>query len=101
MQEIILCAAIWFDDGKFYHHQPVNVKTGVVFCGHRHGCIFAQVGGTVGERQNLGIFEKEQGFLTNLNRFVDRQEAWDIAKKANQIIGVSGGEGTLYSEDLY
>ncbi len=48
-----------------------------------------------------GIYEKEQGFLTNLNRFVDRKEAWSIADKAGQIKQQSGGHGTLYSEDLY
>ena len=30
-------------------------------------------------------FEKEQGFLTNLNRFVDREEAAKITYKAGQI----------------
>jgi len=42
-----------------------------------------------------------EGFLTSKNRFVDRKEAWNIAKEVNQIIKVSGGEGTLYSEDLW
>lgn len=100
-KEYILCSAIWFDDGNKYLFQPINIKSGLVFCGHRHGCIFQQIGGSVAERQKLFIFEKEQGFLTNTNRFVDRKEGWSIAKNADQIIAVSGGEGTLYSEDLY
>lgn len=77
---------------------PFNVEQGLVLCGWRHGCIFPQIGGLVGERQNLGIFEKEQGFLTNTNRFVDRYEGAQIAWKAGQ----TKEELTrLFSEDLY
>ena len=100
--ERILCAAIWFDDGKEYAHQPKNISTGIVLCGWRHGCIFPQIGGLVKERQELGIHEKEQGFLTSLNRFVDRKKAFKIALKENQIIDLNNTRGNrLYSEDLY
>lgn len=102
MKEYILCAAIHFDDGKEYHHQPKNIKSGLVFCGHRHGCIFAQIGGTVGERQELGIYEKSQGFLTNMNRYVKREEALTIALANNQVLDLSDVRGDrLHSEDLY
>jgi hypothetical protein len=97
-KEYILCAAIWFDDGKEYRSQPNNITTGLVLCGWRHGCIFPQIGGLVAERQKLGIFEKEQGFLTNLNRFVGRKEAGEIAFAAGQTEELML---TLYSEDLY
>lgn len=97
-KEYILCAAIWFDDGKKYAHQPFNVTHGLVLCGWRHGCIFPQIGGLVSERQKLGIFEKEQGFLTNLNRFVDREEGAEIAFAADQ---TKEKLRTLFSEDLY
>ena len=58
------------------------------------------------ERKYLNIHEKEQGFLTNLNRFVDRKEAYQIAKNANQLapwVNITGdSENTkLFSEDLY
>jgi hypothetical protein len=96
--ERILCSAIWFDDGKEYHFQPKNIKSGIVFCGFRHSCIFQQIGGTVKERQEIGIHEKEQGFLTNKNRFVDREEAARIALEANQI---KQPLQRLFSEDLY
>lgn len=46
--------------------------------------------------------EKQQGFLTNFCRFVDRKEAFEIAKANNQIrfdIGYNPTE--LYSEMLY
>lgn len=98
MIEKILCAAIWFDDGKKYNLQPYNITTGLILCGWRHGCIFPQIGGLVKERQELGIYEKEQGFLTNLNRFVDRKEGGEIAFKANQTKTL---KETLFSEDLY
>lgn len=98
MEEYILCAAIWFDDGKEYRLQPQNITSGLVLCGWRHGCIFPQIGGLVKERQELGIFEKEQGFLTNKNRFVGREEAGKIAYKAGQ---TSELKKYLFSEDLY
>jgi hypothetical protein len=97
-KEYILCAAIWFDDGKKYNLQPYNIESGLVLCGWRHGCIFPQIGGLVKERQELGIFEKEQGFLTNLNRFVDRVEGGKIAFESGQTEEL---KTYLYSEDLY
>ena len=96
--EYILCAAIWFDDGKEYRLQPYNVTSGIVFCGWRHGCIFAQIGGTVSDRHELGIFEKEQGFLTSHNRFVGRKEAAEIAFREGQVDKLLP---RLFSEDLY
>lgn len=96
--EYLLCAAIHFDDGKKYNHQPFNIESGLVLCGWRHGCIFPQIGGLVKERQELGIFEKEQGFLTNKNRFVGRKEAGQIAFAAGQTKKLIS---FLYSEDLY
>lgn len=96
--EYILCSAIWFDDGNVYTCQPINIHIGIVLCGHRHYNIFAQIGGLVKERKDLGIYEKEQGFLTNLNRFVDREEGAKIAFRAKQI---ENETNRLYSEDLY
>lgn len=101
-KEYILCAAIWFDDGKKHVHQPKNVETGLVLCGWRHHCIFPQTGGVLhemplqSERVKEGIKET-QGFLTNLNRFVDRDEAGRIAYAACQV----GYVKQLFSEDLY
>lgn len=47
---------------------------------------------------NYVKFEKEQGFLTNLNRFVNRKEGAEIAYKAGQTKTLLT---RLYSEDLY
>lgn len=98
MSEYILCAAIWFDDEKEHVHQPKNIKTGLVLCGHRHHCIFPQTQKSVAQRQKDGIKQEIQGFLTNTNRFVDRTEAGKIAFDAKQ---TKKHCSTLYSEDLY
>ena len=49
---------------------------------------------------------KDQGFLTSENRFVDRKEAWKIAKKEGQIYfgyeaSNNGENSELISENLY
>ena len=108
MKEYILCSAVWYKEFPHIKNTevpinsflPKNLIEGVVFCGFRHGqCIYSKCAVT-------GLIDAEsgehiQGFLTSKNRFVGRQEAWNIAKQADQIIKVSGGEGTLYSEDLW
>jgi len=101
LQELILCASIHFDDGKVYANQPKNIETGIVLSGHRHGCIFPQL--RFGHREDitegeLGIIDIVQGFLTNKNRFVTREEAEEIAFNEGQI---KEKKGRLYSEDLY
>ena len=83
--EHILAAAIHFDDGKEYDFQPKNIKTGIVLCGYMHASIFPQIGGLVEERQNLGIYEKAQGFITSENRFLNRKEAAKLALITGQI----------------
>lgn len=49
------------------------------------------------------LLDYEQGFLTNKGRFVNRNEAMEIAKEQNQIIRLSGSPNSdiLFSEDLY
>ena len=107
-KEYILCAAVWYKE--FPHiknngvpldrYLPKNCESGAVFTGIRHGqCIYLK--SVITGLRDAESGEHVQGFLTNLNRFVDRQEGWDIAKNADQIVMVTGGEGTLYSEDLY
>ena len=107
MKEIILCAAVWYkemiikkEEVPLDRYLPENCDKGIVFLGHRHGqCIYSKYAITGLRDSESG--ENIQGFLTNLNRFVDRKEGWIIAKEAEQIIRVSGTEGTLYSEDLW
>ena len=98
MKEYILCSSVWFDDGKKHNYQPKNINIGFVMCGYRHNSIFAQFGMTVKERKDIGIYTREQGFLTNLNRFVNRMEAAKISYLSGQ---VDKPLKELYSEDLY
>ena len=44
----------------------------------------------------------EQGFVDQFGVFMTREEAWEVATAANQIIRRCGSdEGCLYSENLY
>lgn len=103
--ERILCAAIWYKDLPTQTFLANNQDKGLIVLGHRHGQCIDVVKSLAGLRTvQFGpdsVGETVQGFLTSTNRFVDREEGWLIAEKANQIIQQSGGHGTLYSEDLY
>jgi len=106
--ETIICAAIWYKDLPrtidARGFQPINTATGIVVCGYRHGNCIATVKELSGLRSVKlapdGVGEMVQGFLTNMNRFVDRQEGMIIAKAANQLIN-NDHTDTLFSEDLY
>jgi hypothetical protein len=105
-EEYIICSAVWFDDGEIHSHQPINIDIGIVYMGHRHCNCFASVGGLVKERQDAGIYERQQGFLTSHNRFVSREEAAVIALKQDQFASDEEREevkitGYLYSENIY
>lgn len=105
-KEYILCAAIWYKeiplkkvlDGVL----PKNCNSGLVVLGHRHGQCMWTMGSLTGlrsvENGEDSVGKYIQGFLTNTNRFVDREEAAKIAFEAKQI---EEPKQTLYSEDLY
>lgn len=105
--EYILCSAIWYKDLQLIktfkqNVLPINCDTGLVFCGYRHAhCMYSMCSVTGKRSVTTEVGRYIQGFLTSENRFVDRKEAWIIAKRENQIKKQSGGYGTLYSEDLY
>lgn len=104
--EYILCAAIWYKELPTQVHLPKNITKGLVVCGHRHGHCIDTVKTLAGLRTVKispdGVGETEQGFLTNTNRFVDREEAFLIAQKAEQLNNRERGSSkTLFSEDLY
>ena len=100
MKEYILCAAIHFDDGQEHTCQPSNIKTGYVVTGRRHFNVFNTCDRLMGNTSYLKI-EKEQGFITNLDRFVDRVEGREIALAANQVKDIKSLRNKLFSEDLY
>lgn len=96
--ERILCAAIWYQDGKTYDAQPKNIKSGYVVCGHRHSNVIITHYLLTGLRTRRE--SSVQGFLTSLNTFVDRVEANKLAITGNQVKdNIEGDE--LISEDLY
>lgn len=104
-KESILCAAIWYKEIPLVRPEavkgrgtnPTNVDKGIVICGWRHGnCILTKSAITGLRDAECGEFE--QGFLTNLNRFVDRKEGGQIAFTAKQTEEL---KTYLFSEDLY
>lgn len=116
-KEFILCAAIWINDGKVHEQQPENIETGFVICGRRyHNCYQTikdvttlSANNTIGElikSMSDDEIRKHQGFITSLDRYVDRKEGWKIAKENNQIqFGLEASENSddsiLISENLY
>ena len=108
-KEYILCAAIWYKDIPLQKVingvLPKNCDRGLVVLGHRHGQCMWTMSSLTGLRSVTnaedGVGEYEQGFLTNKNRFVDREEGFDIAESSNQLNERPRWGRTLYSEDLY
>lgn len=103
--EKVICAANWYRDIELKMEDwgdgavlyPININSGLVFCGHRHNhCLYSMCAIT-GLKQHDAGFEI-QGFLTNHNRFVDRKEGARLHL-------MNGGElhygNILYSEDIY
>ena len=104
--EFILCAAIHYDDGIEYPHQPNNIQTGLVICGRRHHNCILNASVMLGDRYNKNLVNRaSQGFITSMDRYVNRKEAWLIAIKRDQVIhnfyDKNGIDQILVSEDLY
>ncbi len=91
--EKIICAAIKVND------------IDKVFYGHRHShAISAMHDGLSWEHSRKEIMSMKtiQGFVSSTGRFVERNEAFTIAMKNNQILDQNNTRGNeLYSEDLY
>lgn len=60
-KEIVICAAIWVQDGKKRPYQPTNIPSGTVFCGLRHPSILSQLAAYGIAHKNRSV----QGFLTS------------------------------------
>lgn len=97
--EYILCAANWYKvPTSKSEHLPKNIDYGIVVCGRRHHNIFATVA-KISEDFMLDTRTFcEQGFMTSKDRWVDRNEAGEIAFKAGQTTTL---RTPLFSEDLY
>lgn len=95
LPELIVCAA---------QRNPDDERIVLSF---RHGSddFYNQVDAIYGltdeDGEPVSYMHWVQGFFTNKQRFVTRQEAWEIAANADQIKRVTGSPGTLFSEDLY
>ena len=102
MKEYILCAANHYEDGIERQHKPINITTGLVICGHRHhNCVqtFAEMKGFPYNEEALAIKRTcTEGFITNTNRFIGREEAAQLAFDTKMI---KQHKVVLYSEDLY
>jgi len=104
VKEKIICSAIWYKDLDVKKELPIetflpkNCDKGVVFCGFRHGqCLYIMVSIYGLKQHEAG--EEVQGFLTNKNRFVDREEGAIIFIENGGKLKYS--TNLLYSEDLY
>jgi len=100
IEEYIICAAIWFKDGKMHVHQPKNISSGLVITGRRHHNCYATMGSLNADPLYKSC-EYTQGFLTNYDKFVDRKEAFKIAVLAGQCEGSLDSNSSLISEDIY
>jgi len=98
-REYILCAAVWLQNKKQYELQPKNIESGIVVCGRRHHNCFITLLQFLPKRTKYDKII--QGFITNKDRFVNRDEAEDIARKAGQIAKPILEHKGLLSEDLY
>ena len=97
-KEYILCAAIKRLEpvsAVAYNYKTLTKDQDDIYSveiGRRHNDIMTRFGKKV-------LDVTQQGFYTSYGRFVDRKEAFEIAKYANQIGNIERTE--LYSEDLY
>lgn len=96
-KEYILCAAIHFKDGIERFNQVKNIKSGIVVTGRRHSDCYTIA---IAIDKIMISIDHVQGFLTSKNRFLNREEAYELAVKCEQIKEDSGPR-TLISENLY
>lgn len=108
MKEFIICAAIKIVDldnkgtsGSSGSSDPSI--SGKIFFGHRHNNCYQALNNELSwtmNRQEISKLNRIEGFVTSKNRFVDRREAFLIAKRNKQIINDVFSKD-LYSENLY
>lgn len=98
--ETIICSAIHITDGKKHQDQPTNIESGFIISGRRHNNCYAVLMSLLGKEGMNKILNEsnqtrdDQGFITSMNRYVGRQEAFEIASKANQLLNPK-----LYNSD--
>ncbi len=128
-KEYIICSAVWYHNGKQYPFQNIyGINEGFVIGGLRHPICMSVCPANPYFQQKLVengnetlSFEWNEdcageitaGFITSYGRFVNRQEAFEIALDCGQItresiqktqridIDVYKGKKVLYSEDVF
>lgn len=98
-KETITTAATWFKEQPTAILLPVNITKGVVVCGYSHAHILYAVNALLGTKQ-YQQGKQTTGFLTSMNRFVDRKEAAIIALNSGQIEKLRYHTNQLFSEDI-
>lgn len=101
MTQRIVCAAILATEGTY------GITTEVIL-GVRHFDTYMHmtINTIVNARTGFPYINNSnsvQGFIDNTGQFLDRKEAYKVAKAAGQILKKTGSENSveLYSEDLY
>jgi hypothetical protein len=102
MREFIICAAIHFDDEVKREHQPKNIERGIVVAGRRHHNCYLTIF-ELNNQKKWNTIKHTQGFITSRDRFVDRKEGYEIAKREKQLFsGITHDDNPiLISEELY
>ena len=98
--ERIISSAILFKDEKIYAYQPINISSGFVVTGYRHSNIYTTMAILCPDLSYKKI-KRLEGFLTDKNRFITRDEAYDLATENGQFIADGRLYKQLYSEDLW
>lgn len=99
--EYIIASAIHYDTGRIHRFQSgYGIKTGYVICGFRHPHIIAiqTINKTWLVNKEMGVIKTEQGFITSRGRYVNREEAAEIAYNSGQI---ETKLKRLFSEDVF
>lgn len=94
-----MCSAIWFPNWKGHRdvfHRPSNIDRGIVLSGVGHAHCISQYNAITGQPMSDATGNVD-GFITSVNRFVNRTEAARIAYDAGQVKEL---KDTIYSEDF-
>lgn len=86
LEKVVACAFRDSKDGKIYISRMCHAEI---------------IGMFFGAQDKETSHRCEQGFITNLDRFVDRKEALQIARNAKQELHKWCDTDELYSEDIF
>ena len=99
-KEYIIAAANHYSNGDgnvLPFHSCYGIKEGFVIAGFRHPLVIQSAKAW----KEKGYKCVEEGFITSYGRFVDRKEAYEIAKNVGQINYEKLSGDILFSEDVF